>query len=417
MKQIVIEGNKLLSGTVKIGGAKNSVVGLIPAALLSSGTVKITNVPNISDKDALILIMEELGAKIKHFDSEIIIDSSNVKNACISLELCKKLRASYYFMGILLTKYKHVEIYLPGGCEIGTRPIDFHIKGFEALGAKITNEGDKFILNAENLTGANINLDMPSVGATINIMFAAVMAKGTTVINNAAKEPEISNIAELLRSMGAIIEGDGSSVIKITGVTNLADGSISVCPDRIEAGTYAIVGALLGNDFQVEGVNESHIKSLLNNFEKMNIKYTVTNNILKINKANNMKPFNIKSEVFPDFPTDLGQPMHVLLSMASGKSVFEETIYENRMGHIKYLNKMGANIKAGDTTAEIVGPTNYVGQSITAGDLRGGAALVLAGLVAEGITTIKEVDHILRGYENIIRKLTKVGANIKIIEI
>ncbi len=417
MKRIIIEGQKDLTGTINIGGAKNSAVALIPAALLSDGIVKITNVPNISDKDALILIMELLGAKITNEKDTLIIDSSKSKNALISSELSQKLRASYYFMGVLLSKYKYAEIYLPGGCKIGERPIDFHIKGFEQLGAKVKRYKSKYILQADELIGAPINLEFASVGATINLMFAAVKAKGTTTITNAAREAEIINVADLLNNMGAKIKGQGTGVLIIEGVEKLNNAEIAVIPDRIEGGTYAIIGALLGKDFVVNGIVKEHEEALLTKLNDMGIEYVLKEKTLKINKANNIKPINVKTLVFPGFPTDLGQPMQVLLTQAMGTSFFEETIYENRMGHVKYLNKMGAKIETSGKTATIQGPTKLCGQKITAVDLRGGAALVLAALIAEGTTVINDADHILRGYENIISKLSKVGANIKIEEV
>jgi UDP-N-acetylglucosamine 1-carboxyvinyltransferase len=418
MKEIIIEGGHTLKGKVKIGGAKNSAVALMPACLLSDSIVTLDNVPSISDRDALILIMELLGANITYGDNgTLIVDSTNVKNTIIPDDLSRKLRASYYFMGVLLGKYKHAEVYLPGGCNIGTRPIDLHLKGFEALGAKITRDGDKYILDADELKGCPINLDFASVGATINIMFAAVLATGTTTIMNAARETEIINIAELLNQMGANIEGAGTSTITINGVKKLHEARISVIPDRIEGGTYIIVGALIGEDFCVEGIIQEQLQSLFNKLDEMNIKYRIEGDKVYINHTDNILPVNVKTLVYPGFPTDLGQPIQVLLSQAKGTSYFEETIWENRMGHVRQLNKMGANIIENGSSATITGPTKFHGCEIAATDLRGGAALVLAGLIAEGITTITDADYILRGYEKIIQKLSSVGAKIKIVEI
>ncbi len=417
MKKIIIEGNKLLSGTIKIGGAKNSAVALLPAAILSSGITKISSVPNISDKDAIVSMLEFLGASVLIDNNNFIIDSSKVENKPLPMDYCQKLRASYYFMGILLAKYKYAEVCVPGGCKIGTRPIDIHLKGFESLGATVEVLEDRIILKADNLVGNNINLPFASVGATINIMFAASMATGVTIIKNAAKEPEIVNIADMLISMGLDIKGAGTDTITIVGNPNLNGGNIKVVPDRIEAGTYIIMGALLGNDYKVKGVDFTHLTALLNKFDDMKIKYEISGDEIKINKQDNLNPVNIKSLIYPGFPTDLGQPMQVLLTKTVGTSFFEETIFENRMLHVKYLNKMGADINVNGKCATINGPTNYIGQKIKAGDLRGGAALVLAGLIAEGKTEIVEVEYILRGYENIISKLTKLGANIKIEEI
>lgn len=417
MKKIIIEGNHTLSGTIKIGGAKNSVVALIPAAILAEGTVKISNVPNISDKDALIEILKLLEVKVKKSSSIIEIDASSIKNCLIPENLSNKLRASYYFMGALLARFKHVEMYFPGGCNIGSRPIDLHLKGFESLGATITKEDSKYIIDAEELKGANIMLDFASVGATINLMIAATMAKGITHISNAAREAEISNIADLLNNMGAKITGAGTEEITIEGVERLHSAEIKVIPDRIEAGTYIIMGALLGDNLTIEGMIPEHNILLLNKLQEMGVIFKLQNHKIILNKTKNLKPTNVRTVVYPGFPTDLGQPMAVLLTQANGISLFEETIWENRMGHVKYLNMMGANIEAERQHAKITGPTPLHGAEITATDLRAGAALVTAGLIATGTTTISDAEHILRGYERIINKLSSVGANIKIVEV
>lgn len=416
MKQLVINGNKKLTGEIKISGAKNSVVALIPAAIISDEGVTLYNVPDISDTKALIDIVELLNGKIEYKNETMIIDTKKLENKVIPEALSKKLRASYYFMGALLAKYKYAEIYFPGGCNIGARPIDFHIKGFEKLGAKVTVEGNKYIFKADKLTGAKIYLDFASVGATINIMLAAVKAEGTTLISNAAKEPEIVNIATLLNNMGAKITGAGTSEIKIEGVDHLEKGVIDVIPDRIEAGTYAIAGALMGKDLVINGIIEEHLEALLSKLKEMGIELEINQNKIKITRPENLKAINVKTLVYPGFPTDLGQPMSVLLTQANGVSIFEETIWENRMGHIKYLQKMGSNIRVNEKTAIIQGPTKLKGEEVVATDLRAGAAMVVAGLSAEGITIINDIEHILRGYENIVEKLTAVGADIKIIE-
>lgn len=417
MKQLVIEGNRELSGEIKISGAKNSVVALIPAAILSDEEVTLYNVPNISDTNSLIEIIELLNGKVKYENETMKIDCHNINNRVIPENLAKKLRASYYFMGALLSKFKYAEIYFPGGCNIGSRPIDFHIKGFQKLGAEVIIEGNKYIFKADKLKGARIYLDFASVGATINIMLAAVKAEGETYISNAAKEPEIVNIATLLNNMGAKITGAGTSEIKIVGVDKLTKGVIDVIPDRIEAGTYAIIGALLGNNLKISGIIEEHIDALLSKLKEMGVEIKVKNNNLYISKPTSYNPINVKTLVFPGFPTDLGQPMTTLLTQADGLSIFEETIYENRMGHIKYLQKMGANIRVNDRTAIITGKTELKGQEVTATDLRAGASMVIAGLIAKGTTTINEISHILRGYENIVEKLSNVGAKISIKEV
>lgn len=416
MKQLIINGNKELTGEIKISGAKNSVVALIPAAILSDEEVTLYNVPNISDTKALMDIIELLNGKVEYKNETMKIDTSKIENKVVPEALSKKLRASYYFMGALLSKFKYAEIYFPGGCNIGSRPIDFHINGFKKLGAEVTIEGNKYIFKADKLKGARIYLDFASVGATINIMLAAVKAEGTTHISNAAKEPEIVNIASLLNNMGAKIRGAGTSEIVIEGVEKLGKGVIDVIPDRIEAGTYTIIGALLGKDLKISGIIEDHIDALLSKLKEMGVDIKVKNNSLVINKPDHFKAINVKTLVFPGFATDLGQPMSVLLTQADGMSIFEETIYENRMGHIKYLQKMGANIRVNDRTAIIVGKTPLKGEEVTATDLRAGAAMVIAGLIAKGTTKVNEIEHILRGYENIVEKLTGVGADILIKE-
>ncbi|MBQ6687390.1 MAG: UDP-N-acetylglucosamine 1-carboxyvinyltransferase [Bacilli bacterium] len=417
MKKIIIQGGEELSGTIKISGAKNSAVALIPAAILSDDEVTIYNVPNISDRDALIEIIELLEGKVTLDQDALKLDMKNIKNKVIPEELSKKLRASYYFMGALLGKYNKVEMYFPGGCNIGARPINLHLKGFEMLGAKVTYDCDKYIIEADELKGARIYLDFASVGATINLMLAAVKAKGTTVISNAAREAEIVNIATFLNNMGAKITGAGTSEIKIVGVEKLGKAIIEVIPDRIEAGTYIIMGALLGKDLKIDGVIKEHVEALLSKLSDIGVKYEIKNNVITINKCESMNPINIKTLVFPGFPTDLGQPMSVLLTQTNGTSLFEETIWENRMGHIKYLNKMGAKIIVNGSHAVIIGPTKLQGKDVVATDLRAGAAMVIAGLIAEGETRISEIKHILRGYEDIIEKLQNVGAKIEIKEI
>lgn len=417
MKQLLIEGGHILEGTIRISGAKNSAVALIPASLLSDDIVKIDNVPNISDIDALNEILEYLGAKVKRNGELMEIDSRNIKNIGIPEEQAKKLRASYYFMGALLGKYKHVEMYFPGGCSIGERPINLHLKGFEALGATVTNEGNKYIVDAKELKGANIYLDIASVGATINIMLAAARAKGRTTIDNAAKEPEIVNIATFLNNMGAKIRGAGTSEIIIDGVESLKGCFHEVIPDRIEAGTYTIIGALVGNNLKVDNIIPEHIEALTSKLIEMGIKLEIGSDYLIVNKNGSYKPVNIKTLVYPGFPTDLQQPFTVLLTMSNGNSSVIETIWENRFMHIPYLNKMGANITVDGMKAKIIGPTKLVGTEVTATDLRAGACLVAAALVAEGTTTINEVKYILRGYENIVDKLQNVGAKITLKEV
>ena len=401
MKQMIIEGNHSLTGTINIGGAKNSAVALIPASILADGISIIENVPNISDRDALIDILEILNCKIKLTKEKLEIDTTNLKNALIDEKHSKKLRASYYFMGALLGKEKYVEMYIPGGCNIGARPIDIHLDGFKALGAEVTIEGNKYILKADKLIGTDIYLRFQSVGATINLMLASVLAEGKTVIHNAAKEAEIENIADYLISMGAKIEGAGTDEIIIYGVEKLTSGKITVLPDRIEAGTYIILGALVGKNLCIQNIIPKHLEALTIKLKEMGSDIKINEDNIVISKVDNLKPINIKTLVYPGFPTDIGQPMSVLLTQTNGTSLFEETIWENRMGHVPSLNKMGANITVKGCSSMIIGPSKLHGCEVIATDLRGGAALVLAGLTAEGITTINDVEHILRGYENI----------------
>lgn len=416
MKKIVIEGNNQLSGTIRISGAKNSVVALIPAAILASGNLKIFNVPNITDTSALIDIIDYLGCEYDYHNETLQIDTTSLENKLIPAEKSSKLRASYYFMGALLGRFGKAEIYFPGGCNIGARPINLHLKGFEKLGAKVTIDGDRFLIEAEKLIGNKIYLDIASVGATINIMLAAVYAEGKTTIYNAAKEPEIVNVATFLNNMGARISGAGTSEIKITGVKKLNAAVIEVIPDRIEAGTYILAGALVGNNLKIENIIIDHVEALISKLKEMGIELKVESTSLTISRPQEIQPINIKTLVYPGFPTDLGQPMSVLLTQASGMSIFEETVWENRMGHIKYLQKMGAEITLNSQTAIINGPTNLIGGEVVATDLRAGAAMVLAGLTATGITEIENIEHILRGYENIVEKLNNVGAKIQIKE-
>lgn len=417
MKQMIIEGNNILSGNIYIGGAKNSAVALIPASILAYGVSTIKNVPNISDRDALIDILKLLNCETRLTEDELIIDTTDLKNVNIDCSYSSKLRASYYFMGALLGRDKYVEICLPGGCNIGSRPIDMHLEGFKALGAEITSHDNKYILKADKLTGADINLRFKSVGATINIMLASVLAEGITTIRNAAEEIEIINIADFLNKMGAKITGAGTDVITIEGVKELLGAEISVLPDRIEAGTYIILGALCGNNLCIRGINPNHLEALITKLKEVNANITVNKDNIVISNSESLQATNIKTEVYPGFPTDIGQPMSVLLTQCEGKSLLEETIWENRMGHVPSLNKMGAKITVENNIATIEGPTKLTGTEVIATDLRGGASLVIAGLIANGITIINDVEHILRGYEDIVKKLSDVGAKIELREI
>lgn len=417
MKIMEIEGGKVLSGTIRISGAKNATVALIPAAILTDEEATICNIPEITDTDALCDILNELNVNVKRASESIIINPKNMQNIEIKEEFSKKLRASYYFMGALLGKYKKAVMYFPGGCSIGARPIDLHLKGFEALGATVKSDKNKYIVEAKELHGANIYLDIASVGATINIMLAAVKAKGKTIIDNAAKEPEIVNVATFLNNMGAKITGAGTSTIKIEGVDYLHQCFHEVIPDRIEAGTYIIIGALCGNPLKIDNIIPEHLDSLLSKLEEMGVDLEIGQDYVLVSNQNNKKATSIKTAVYPGFPTDLQQPFAVLQTQCNGKSKATETIWENRFMHIPYLRDLGADIVVKNQTATIIGPTPLIGTSVVATDLRAGAAMVAAALIATGKTTITNVEHILRGYENIVEKLTNVGAKISIKEI
>ena len=417
MKIMKIEGKHRLSGTIKISGAKNSSVALIPASLLADTDVTICNVPEITDTDVLCETLEYLGADVRRASESVVI-TPTIENKVIPQEFTKKLRASYYFMGALLGKYKHVEIYLPGGCSIGARPIDLHLKGFESLGAVITNdENGKYTVHADELKGANIYLDIASVGATINIMLAAVLAKGKTIIDNAAKEPEIVNIATYLNNMGAKITGAGTSEIRITGVEKLHGCYHEVIPDRIETGTYIIIGALVGEKLKVYNVIPEHVEALTSKLQEMGVKLEIGSDYITVYSKESYKPVNIKTMVYPGFPTDLQQPFSVLASRCNGKMRVEETIWENRFMHLPELEKLGMKVERNGMVATFTGPNELKANEVKATDLRAGAALVAAALASEGTTTITDVEHILRGYEGIVDKLTDVGAKIEIDEI
>ena len=417
MKIMKIDGGKKLTGTIRVSGAKNASVAIIPAAILTDEEVTICNVPEITDTDALCDILDDLNVKTSRASGSLIIDPKEMKNVGIKEEHSKKLRASYYFMGALLSKYNKCSMFFPGGCSIGARPIDLHLKGFEALGAVVTKSKNKYTVEAKELKGTNIYLDIASVGATINIMLAAVKAKGTTIIDNAAKEPEIVNVETFLNNMGARITGAGTSRIKIEGVESLHKCFHEVIPDRIEAGTYIIMGALCGERLKIDNLIPEHLDSLLSKLEEMGVDLEIGQDYVTVSAVDHIKPTTIKTLVYPGFPTDLQQPFTVLLTQAEGRSKVVETIWENRFMHVSYLNQLGSDITIKNQTATIEGKTHLKGTEVVATDLRAGAAMVAAGLIAEGETTITNVEHILRGYENIITKLTDVGAKIILIEV
>ena len=418
MKILKIHGGKELEGKVKISGAKNSAVALLPATILCDDTVILHNVPDISDVDALVDILNYLGAKVDNYEEESYrIDTKQMQNREIIEEMSNKLRASYYFMGALLGKYKKAVVSYPGGCSIGSRPIDLHLKGFESLGAKIEYEENNIIISAEELKGSNIYLDFASVGATINIMFAAVKAEGTTIIDNAAREPEIVNIAMFLNSMGAKITGAGTSTIRIKGVKNMHSSVHEVIPDRIEAGTYIMIGACACKSLVVENVIPEHLEALTQKLLEMGVDLKIEDESIYVSNKNKLKAVKIKTQVYPGFPTDMQQIMSSLMTTAEGRSVIEETIYENRFQNLYEIKKMGANVEINSNKGYIFGPTKLRGKTVNATDLRAGASLVLAALIAEGTTTINNADYILRGYEHITEKLTSLGAKIELTQI
>lgn len=417
MKQIKIKGKNKLTGTIRISGAKNAAVALIPAAILSNEEVTICNVPEISDINSLEEILKYLGVKFSRATESIIINAKDMTNKEIPEDISRKLRASYYFMGALLSKYKKVEMYFPGGCNIGSRPINLHLDGFKKLGATIIEENDKYTIEAKKLVGTKIDLELASVGATINIILAATKAKGITTITNAACEPEIKNVCDLLNSMGAKITGAGTSTIKIKGVSKLKKGYVEVIPDRIEAGTYIIIGSLIGENLKIDNIIPEHLEALTTKLIESNANIEIGRDYVLTSASQELKSVDVETYYFPGFPTDLQQPFSVYLTQAKGVSTLKETIYENRFMHIPYLNRMGANIKIDGDKLKIKGKTPLEGKMVTSTDLRGGAAMIVAGLIAKGTTTINDVEHILRGYEGIVEKLSLVGAKIEIREI
>ena len=411
MDKIKVIGKQTLSGKIYISGSKNSVVSLLPAAILSDECV-IEKVPHISDVLDLEDILRFLNVRFSLESGTIHLDSRQMVNKPILEEYSSKLRASYYFMGAMLARFNKVEISFPGGCNIGKRSFDFHLKGFEKLGAKVTISDDLYRIEADELKGAVIDLPFPSVGATVNILLAAVKASGKSVINNAACEPEIENLIEFLISMGAKIKGVGTNRLEIEGVSKLSGGRVKVIPDRIEAGTYILAGVMNGDNLEICDVRPDHLTSFFEVLDEMGAKYKIEGDRVITNKSLKLKPVNIETAVYPGFPTDLQQPITTLLLNADGVSTVRETIYENRFQNTKYLNEMGAHIEVLGDTIKVYGPTFLEGRFVRTSDLRAGAALVLAALQASGETTISDIKHLLRGYSDLIKKLTDVGAKI-----
>ncbi|WP_067841117.1 UDP-N-acetylglucosamine 1-carboxyvinyltransferase [Amphibacillus sediminis] len=412
MQKLFVQGGTRLKGRVRIGGAKNSAVALLPATILANSEVVIEGLPNISDVETLSALLEEIGGTVKRSDDSVHIDPAQMTAMPLPNGKVKKLRASYYFMGAMLGRFKRAVIGLPGGCHLGPRPIDQHIKGFEALGAEVTNEQGAIYLRAEKLTGARIYLDVVSVGATINIMLAAVKAKGRTVIENAAREPEIIDVATLLTSMGAKIKGAGTDVIRIEGVDELTGCMHTIIPDRIEAGTYTIMAAAQGEDVLIDNVIPQHLEPLLAKLREMGVEIEEGEEQLRIRPAKKLTAVDIKTLVHPGFPTDLQQPFTSLLTKAEGTAVVTDTIYTARFKHIDELRRMNAQVKVEGASAIVSGPVQLQGAKVRATDLRAGAALIIAGLMAEGITEITGLEHVDRGYEQLTEKLTNLGAKI-----
>ena len=408
-----INGGHRLQGTVKISGAKNSAVALIPASILANSSVTIGGIPEISDAWTLKALLEEIGGEVTFDNGQMTIDPSNMIAMPLPNGNVKKLRASYYLMGAMLGRFKKAVIGLPGGCFLGPRPIDQHIKGFEALGAKVTNEHGAIYLRAEELRGAKIYLDVASVGATINIMLAAVLATGRTIIENAAKEPEIIDVATLLSNMGAKIKGAGTSVIRIDGVEELHGTNHTIIPDRIEASTFMIMAAAIGDGVTIDNVIPLHLDSVTAKLREMGVVVEEDEESIFIPKQGVLQAVDVKTLVYPGFPTDVQQPLSVLMTQAVGASKITDTIYSARFKHIDELRRMSAKTRVEGNTAIIEGPIQLEGSVVTATDLRAGAALVLAGLLAKGETEIHDIYHIERGYSSLIEKLCALGADIR----
>ena len=415
MEEVIkIEGGHPLEGSVRISGSKNATVALIPACVLANEPITIFDVPNISDVKSLKVLLEELDVIVEQKDDDTLyIDPSKMDNRPMTSTAVSKLRASYYFMGALLGKFGHVEIKMPGGCYLGPRPIDLHLKGFEALGAKVEYIKGCYILDADKLTGTNIFLDISSVGATINIMMAAVYAEGRTVIENAAREPEIIDIATLLNKMGARIHGMGTSTLTIDGVDRLGGCMHEIIPDRIEASTYLIIAAAMAKKMRIENIIPQHVDAITMKLKEIGIKMKIESDAIEVYESKDLlKPTDILTKPYPGFATDVQQPFTALLTKAQGQSVVTETIYTERFKHCYELNKMGADIDVRVPSSFINGPTPLYGTSVTATDLRCGACLVIAALMAEGVTEIHDVYHIDRGYEDLDGKLKSLGANL-----
>lgn len=414
MEKLIINGGKKLFGSVSINGAKNAAVAILPAAILAAKDVcVIDNVPNIEDINSLETILRYLGCKVEKGNNTIRIDSSNITTTDATIPEVRSMRASYYLLGALLARFKKARVELPGGCPIGDRPIDQHIKGFEALGADVTIEHGAVNINADKLVGTTIYFDVVSVGATINIMLAAALAEGVTVLENVAKEPHVVDVANFLNTMGAKVKGAGTDVIRITGVKELCGCNYSVIPDQIEAGTYMIATAACGGEVEIKNVIPKHLESISAKLIEMGVDVIEHDDSVTVKSEKNIRGVNIKTLPYPGFPTDVQQPMTVLLSVADGRSIVNESIYECRFKHMDELKKMGATAKIDGRIAIIDGVKKLNGAKVKATDLRAGAALVIAGLIADGVTEVEGIEHIDRGYPFIEEKFKELGADIK----
>ncbi|MEA4826135.1 MAG: UDP-N-acetylglucosamine 1-carboxyvinyltransferase [Clostridium sp.] len=413
MDKLVIDGGKLLNGDIEISGAKNAAVAILPAAIMASkGICVIDNIPQISDTECIERIIDSLGAKVSRNKNTVTIDSTCINSSDANTEDVRKMRASYYLIGALLGRFKRARVEMPGGCAIGVRPIDQHIKGFEALGAKVGIEHGAVVIEADKLVGTNIYFDVVSVGATINVMLAATLAEGKTILENAAKEPHVVDVANFLNTMGADIKGAGTDVIKINGVKELCGCNYSVIPDQIEAGTYMIATAACGGRVNINNVIPKHLESITAKLVEMGVNVIENGDSVTVESNGNLRGVNIKTLPYPGFPTDVQQPMTAILSIAKGRSIVNESIWESRFKHVDELKKMGAKVTVEGNLAIIEGVKNLTGAVVKATDLRAGAAMVIAGLVAKGITEVTNIEHIDRGYPFIEEKFNKLGAKI-----
>ena len=416
MSSYIIEGGKKLVGETFVSGSKNASLPIMAASVLNKGVTKLYNVPNIHDTQMMLEILKSLGCKVKRNQNKVVIDSKNITKFEIPENLMHQMRSSVIFAGAILGRYKNATFSYPGGCDIGARPIDLHLKAFEKLGITVHQNFGKIICSTEEIIPAEINLDFPSVGATENIMLASVLAKGTTTIINAAMEPEIVDLQNFLNRMGAKIEGAGSNIIKITGVSNLKDVSYNIMPDRIEAGTLLVSSAITGGEITLKKVNVNHIAPLLEKLTEAGCKIQIKTDEVKLKAQKRLKAVNIRTMPYPGFPTDMQAIMAACLCTASGTSVIVENIFENRYKYTGELSKMGAKINIEGKTAIIKGTRKLYGSKVKATDLRGGASLVLAGLAAKGTTKVENIEYILRGYENLEEKLNNLGAEIYMIK-